>query len=98
MKLIKWMCECGEPLPDYAGYEYVICEKCGAKYRVERESSDVLSPPYHITYVVPTAPANPDVWVFGEPNTAEPYESWRYRRTTCGSTSSLGGLRTTHGG
>ena len=82
MKLIKWTCECGEPLPDYTGYEYVICAKCGAKYKVERETSDYLSPPYHVTYI------EPYTWRLGDPYAWGPDEPWRYK-ITCGSTSSL---------
>jgi len=97
MKLIKWMCECGEPLPDYTGYEYVICEKCGAKYRIEKEVGDTFGPPYHVTVVAPMMFPEPYTWRLGGPYTWEPEEPWRYK-ITCLSTSSLGGLRTTHGG
>lgn len=87
MKLIKWTCECGEPLPDYTGYEYVICEKCGTKYRVD---NPVVVQPIQYPYItqpvyVPYVP-EPSWW-------QPPY------KITCGSSSSssIDGLKVTYG-
>ena len=59
MKLVKWMCECGEQLPETIGSGYIICEKCGTKYRVDPEISPYSIsqiPVLHVQLVEPPAP------------------------------------------
>ena len=103
MKLIKWMCECGVALPDYVGYEYIVCEKCGTKYRVD---NPVVIQPIQYPYItqpvyVPYA-IEPSWWQHpykSEPDWWEsPCKTMCGDTYTCSDTFTASELRTMHGG
>jgi len=84
MKLIKWMCECGSQLPEADHSGFVVCEKCGTKYRVDPELNPFgisQTPVIHVELVEPKAS---ETWEQKEPNSATPYYP-RANETTCGS-------------
>ena len=82
MKLVKWMCECGSQLPEADHSGFVVCEKCGTKYRVDPELNPFQvsqTPVIHVELVEPKAS---ETWEQRESNSATPYCP-QSNETTC---------------